>query len=209
MTHTLHRSGTRESLSGDFVFLFMPAFGINNIDSGPKLRRFFEIALRHNPVNIGNAFYGSMSLMGLQNVLDNVGKDGGCVHAVFSNEEDAFQMLQEVKEADLGLSLVISGIFDKVKELCQRAGIQRHAVTYSLGIWGRAEKLPPEEILDVITMCGHGMVSANRVYAAIEDVKASRKSAGDAAKDLCQQCDCGVFNPVRAARLLSAMAEKH
>lgn len=207
MTHTLHRSGTRESLSEDFVFLFMPAFGINNVDSGPKIRRFFEIALRHNPVNIGNAFYGSMSLMGLQNVLDNIDKDGGCVHAVFDNETDAFQMLQEIKEADLGLSLVISGIFDKVKELCQKAGIHRHAVTYSLGVWGKTEKLPPEEVLDIITMCGHGMISANRVHAASADVRAGRKSAEDAAGDLCKQCDCGVFNTTRAARLLKEMVK--
>jgi hypothetical protein len=145
--------------------------------------------------------------MGLQNVLDNIGKDGGCVHAVFSNEEDAFQMLKDVKEADLGLSLVISGVFDKVKELCLKAGIHRHAVTYSLGIWGRTEKLPQEEVLDVITMCGHGMISANRVYSAAEDVSAGRKSAEDAAQDLCRQCDCGVFNPVRAARLLKEMVK--
>ncbi len=35
-----------------------------------------------------------------------------------------------------------------------------------------------------------------------------RKSAADAARDLARQCDCGIFNPIRAAKLLAAMANK-
>ena len=207
MTHTLHRSGTRESLSGDFVFLYMPAFGINNIDSGPKLRKFLEIAQRHNPVNMGDASYGNMYAKGIQNVMDNIQKDGTAVHAVFTNEEDAAAMLKDVKEADMGLSLVVSGIFDRVQELCKKNGIHRHAATYSLGIWGKTEKLPPEKALEVSTMCGHGMITANRILSAADEVKAGRRSAADAAKDLAKQCDCGIFNPARAAKLLAAMAK--
>ena len=207
MTHTLHRSGTRESLSGDFVFLFMPAFGINNIDSGPKLRKFLEIAQHHNPVNMGDAFYGNQFAKGLDNVMNNIKKDGAVVHAVFDNEEDAVQMLKDVKEADLGPSLVVSGIFDRVQGLCQKNGIHRHAATYSLGIWGKTENLPPDDVLDIITMCGHGMISAARINSVADDVRAGRKSAEDAAKELAKQCDCGVFNPSRAAKLLTAMAK--
>jgi len=156
MTHTLHRSGTEESLRGDFVFLFMPAFGINNIDSGPKLRQFLEIAQRHNPVSFGDALHGNVFTKGRDSILNNIKKDGSVVHAVFDNEEDAARMLKDVKEADLGPSLVVSGIFDRVKGICQKHGIHRHATTYSLGIWGKTEKLPPDEILNVVTMCGHG-----------------------------------------------------
>ena len=101
----------------------------------------------------------------------------------------------------------VSGIFDRVKGMCQKNGIHRHATTYSLGIWGRTEKLPPDEVLDVITMCGHGMISAARLNSVAEDVKAGRKSTQDAAKELARQCDCGVFNPARAAKLLAAMAK--
>lgn len=207
MTHTLHRSGTRENLSEDFVFLYMPAFGINNIDSGPKLRKFLEIAQRHNPVNMGDAFQGNMSVLGLQNLIDGIKKDGGVVHAVFTNEEDAAAMLKDVKETDMGLSLAVSGIFDRVQELCKKNGIHRHAATYSLGIWGKTEKLPPEPVLEVSTMCGHGMITATRILSAADDVKAGRKSAADAAKDLAKQCDCGIFNPARAVKLLAAMAK--
>ena len=185
----------------------MPAFGINNAESGPKLRKFLEITLRHNPVNIGDVKRGNMYVLDVQNILDNIDKDGTVVHAVFDNEEAAAEALKELKEADLGLSLVVSGIFDRVRRHCQKAGIHPHAVTYSLGIWGKKEKLPSEEFLDIITMCGHGMISANRLYSLVEDVKAGRKSADDAAKEMAKQCDCGIFNPTRAARLLSALAE--
>ena len=207
MTHTLHRSGTRESLSGDLVFLYMPAFGINNIDSNVKLKKFLEIAQRHNPVNMGDASYGNMYAKGFENVMGNIKKDGTAVHAVFDNEEDAAQMLKDIKEADLGLSLVVSGIFDRVQGMCQKNGIHRHAATYSLGIWGKTEQLPPDDVLNIITMCGHGMISAARLNSVADDVRAGRKSAEDAAKELAKQCDCGVFNPSRAAKLLAAITK--
>jgi len=209
MTHTLHRMGTEESLSQDFVFLYMPSKGINDTGSGPKLRKFLELAQRHNPVNMGDASYGNMYVKKIDDIISNIKQDstGLAVHAVFTNEEDAAAMLKEVKEQDIGLSLVVSGIFDRVKGMCQKAGIHRHAATYSLGIWGKTEKLPPEKVMEVSTMCGHGMITANRIMSAADDVKAGRKIAADAAKDLAKQCDCGIFNPARAAKLLTAMAK--
>jgi len=206
MTHTLHRNGTKENLSGDFVFLYMPAFGINSKGSGPKIRKFLEIMSRHNAVNLGDGFRGSVHQSSLQDVLDHIREDGTVVNVVFDNEEDAARALKDIKEADLGLSLVISGLFDRVKKRCQELGIQRHAVTYSLGVWGKTEKLPPENILEVTTMCGHGMVSAGLVYSLADDVKAGKKSAEEAAKIMAKQCPCGIFNPTRAAKLLTLLA---
>jgi hypothetical protein len=201
--------GTRESLSNDFVFLYMPSKGINDSGSGPKLRKFFELAQQHNPINLGDATYGNMYSRKIEDIISNLKEDskGLAIHAVFTNEEDAAGMLKDVKEADMGLSLVISGIFDKVQELCKKSGIHRHAATYSLGMWGKTEKLPPEPVLEVSTMCGHGMISAARILSAADDIKTGKKSAADAAKDLAKQCDCGIFNPARAAKLLAAMAE--
>ena len=205
MTHTLHRSGTRESLSEDYILLSLPAFGINNAGSGATQKKFYEITLRHNPVNVGDTKLGNMYNLGVQKLIDSINKDGSVVHAVFDNEEAAAKALKELKEADLGVSLVVSGIFNRVKEHCQKAGIHRHAVTYSLGIWGKTEKLPDEQTLDIATMCGHGMVSVSLIDSLAEDVKAGRKSAQDAAKEMARQCTCGVFNPVRAAKLITAM----
>jgi hypothetical protein len=205
MTHTLHRVGTRENLSDDFVFLYMPAFDINSKGSGPKIRKFLEIMLRHNPVNLGDGFRANMLQSGIDDVLDNIRENGTVVNVAFDNEDDALQALKEAKEADLGLSLVISGLFDRVTACCQQAGIHRHAATYSLGIWGKTEKLPPKEALEIATMCGHGMVAAGLVYALADDVKAGKKSADEAANIMAKQCPCGIFNPTRAAKLLTVL----
>ena len=206
MTHTLHRSGTRESLSGDYVFLMMPAFGINDVDYRPKLEKFLESALRYNPVNIGDTKVGTMYTLGVQQVMDGVKEKGAVAHAVFDDEENAAKFLKEIKEADLGLSVVVSGLFDRVKEHCQKAGIHRHGVNYSLGIWGKTDKLPPDQTLDVSTMCGHGMIAASLVDSLAEDIKTDRKSAEDAAKEVAKQCVCGIVNPTRTANLLTALA---
>ena len=39
MTHTLHRAGSEQSLSDDFVVLMMPSKDINHEGSAPKLIR--------------------------------------------------------------------------------------------------------------------------------------------------------------------------
>ena len=57
-------------------------------------------------------------------------------------------------------------------------------------------------------MCGHGVVSANSVKAAVEDIKKGVKSPEEAAIELTSLCFCGIFNPIRTAKLLAAMAEQ-
>ena len=58
MTHSLHRRGTAESLSGDYVFIMIQAVGFNEDGAVPKLGEFLRIALRHKPVNIGSVDLG-------------------------------------------------------------------------------------------------------------------------------------------------------
>ena len=115
-------------------------------------------------------------------------------------------MVQEVKDADLGMSVIISGLFDSAKECCQKTGLTLHTIEHSLDIWGKRQKLAPGDVLEITTMCGHGMVAANLVVSMAEDIKASRLSPEEAAKEFAKQCCCGIFNPVRAAELLGAMA---
>jgi len=205
MTHTLHRKGTADNLSDDYVLLCIPAKGINEDGSGAKMQEFLRIALRHNPVNIGDIKSGNMYSVGTEKVIAGV-QDGTIVHAVYDNPQTVARVLKELREADLGMSVVVSGLFRVVEECCQKAGLKRHTVEYSLGIWGKTDKLPPEEVLEVTTMCGHGMVATGLVDFLADDVKRGRKSAQDAANELARQCVCGVFNPARAAKLLAAMA---
>lgn len=182
----------------------MSAMGINNIGCEPKLQEFLRIAIRHNPKNIGEMRFGNMYSHKSEEVIANA---SGIVHAVFDNPQAVTKVLKELKAADLGMSVVVSGIFDSVNECCQKAGLKPHTVEFSLGIWGKAEKLPSNDILEITTMCGHGMIATNLVKSIVENIKGGIKNSDDAAKELAQHCCCGIFNPTRAAKLLRAMAE--
>jgi len=205
MTHTLHRRGTAESLSRDYTVLTIPAQGHNDPDSDPKMGEFLRIALRHNPKNIGSLKM-NMYTNRPEEIVDNATKLG---HAVFTNPADVTAFLKDLKHADLGMSVVVGGILDTVNDIVKAAGLKRHTVEVSLGIWGNTDRLPPEEILEVTTMCGHGMVATNLVKAMVEDVRAGRLTADEAAKKFfAPHCACGVFNPARAAELVTKMAGK-
>jgi len=204
MTHTLHRRGSRQSLEHDFPMLSIKAVGYNDDGSELKLRKFLEIARRHNPVNLGSTT-ANMFQKPVDEVLSGAGKVS---HAVFSNTDDLVAMMKDLKEADLGMSVVVSGLVDVVDECCRKAGIQRHTVEFSLGIWGKTELLPPDDILEVTTMCGHAMIPPKLVESVVEDVRAGTMTAEAAGKALAPQCTCGIFNPVRAGQLVAGIAAK-
>jgi len=204
MTHTLHRRGSRESLNGDYTLMMLQAVGINDKDSTPKIQEYLRIVLSHNARNIGSVDMGGM-LDKKEEIIANASKIG---HAVFDNKEDLTAALKELKEADLGISVIASGIYENVDECLEKAGLKHHTGNFSLGIWGRTEKLPEDDILEVTTMCGHALIAPNLVKAMVKEIKAGTKTPEAAAKILMPQCACGVFNPVRAAKLMAAMAAK-
>lgn len=208
MTHTLHRIGTRESLQGDWVFLCMPSKDINHEGSGPKLRRFLDICMENNCVTLGDARLGNEYHQGsLQTMLDNI-EDRAVVTASFNNKDAVINMLEILKKEDLGLSIVVSGLADEVSECCSKTGLMPHTVEHSLGRWGKTEKLPPEELLQIATMCGHSMVSVNYINEMIDQVKTGRMTAETAGKELFKPCMCGIFNTDRAAKLIAEVAKR-
>ncbi len=207
MTHTLHRQGSKESLDRDFIFLCMAAKGFNEDGADEKMREFLRIMMRHNPVNAGDMQSGNMFNSNMDDILANV-SNTSIVHGVFTDSDTATKVLQDLKEADLGMSVVVSGPFDSVGCICEKAGLKPHSLDFSAGVWGNTKRLPPKEVQEVTTMCGHGMVASNLVTSMVEEIKAGRKTPEEAAKVLAPQCACGIFNPKRAAELLAAMAKK-
>jgi hypothetical protein len=207
VTHTLHRQGTEEGLSNDYIFLCMAAKGINEDGSVDKMREFLRIMLRHNPVNIGDMRTGNMHHTKTEEILAKV-TGTSIVHGVFTDKNTVANVLRDLKQADLGMSVVVSGPFSSATECCRKIGLKPHSIDYSAGIWGKKEKLPPQEIMEVTTMCGHAMVASNLVKSLVQDIKAGEISAEDAGKELAKQCECGIFNPLRATKLLQAMASK-
>lgn len=209
MSHTNHRSGPAESLKKDFPVLTMGARGYNRGGCLPKQLAIGEIFLKHNPVNSG--------CIGLEKQLTElvlkeaaeVLTDNTVTHAVFTSQEDLVACLKELKKADLGLSVVVSGLFEDVHECCREAGLEPHTINASLGVWGNVKEKMPEDsrIADVTTMCGHGMIPFSLVESMVEKIKAGKLSPEEAAKRIMPQCNCHIFNPERAARILAEIAK--
>jgi hypothetical protein len=217
MTNTLHRYGSAESFKDDYIVFAISARGINDRDAVEKQRRFLEIARKYNPVNMGDASHGSVYhpsknlnpivhwRQSLARDFATVIKGVSCpttVAAVFDDPDRVVAFVQELKAADLGLSINISGALDKAQECARRAGIERHSVEYSLGFWGQTDRMADRRTLELSTMCGHGMLSFNFVRKLMEWVKQGRRTPEQAATTLARFCSCGVFNTTRACRLL-------
>jgi hypothetical protein len=205
MTHTLHRVGTIDTLRGDWVLLCMPSKDINHEGSAPKLQRFLKICRTNHCVTFGDCRSGNEFYQGSQDaVIENV-EDRAVVTATFNNENDLTEALKQLKGADLGLSVVVSGLVDHVEKCCREAGLKPHTVEHSLGRWGETGKLPPDDILAISTMCGHSMVAVNFIHEMVEKVRKGTLTAEQAAQELFKPCMCGIFNTDRAAKLITAM----
>lgn len=207
MTHTLHRKGTSENLKNDYVVFAITAQTVNAKGSAPKFAKFGEIVLKYNPVSFGDMKTGNQFSVGMDEIKKGY-RDNSIVHAVFTDPEIVAKVLKELAEADLGISIVVSGLLEGTKECCSKAGIKPHTVEHSLGIHGRTEKLPAEEVLQLSTMCGHGMVAFSLIEFLADKVKQGKMSAEKAAERMAKQCHCGVFNPVRGAEILKLMAQQ-
>jgi len=205
MTHTLHRRGNVDSLEHDYVVLCMAAVGVNDESSTPKLQEFIRICMRHDPLNAGSVHVGNIYTSSADKMIEGVQRH---VHAVFDRRETVTQVLNDLKKADLGLSVVVSGLLDTVDHCCEEAGLKRHTVEMSLGVWGKVEKLESQEVLEVTTMCGHGLVAGNLVKTLVDDIRNGRTTARQASEEIAKQCVCGIFNAPRAEELLKAMASR-
>lgn len=209
MTNTLHRRGSSSSLKNDYVIFCTTAKGVNSQGSAPKIQEFIRICLRHNPVNMGDGHMGNI-------LQDDVGpqkfsanrRDGEGAAAVFTDLDTLRKVIDDLIQADLGVSINVSGLLDEVQTCCQKAGIERHSVEHSLGVWGARDRLPEREILEVNTLCGHGMVSFNLIRKMVEQVKLRRLTSKKAANLMAKCCECGAFNPVRAEQLLEKMVKR-
>jgi len=208
MTNTLHRQGAVEDLKEDYVVFVTMARGINREGSAPKIHEFLRICQKHNPVNIGSSKLGTVLQddVDFQDLVTKL-KDGSTSAAVFTDLDTLQKVLAELIEADLGISINVSGLLDGVQECCHGNGIERHSVEHSLGFWGSRDRLPEREVLEINTLCGHGMVSFSLIHKMMEYVKMRRLTPKEAAEIMGRCCECAVFNTTRAEHLLEKTLE--
>jgi hypothetical protein len=204
MTHTLHRQGG-EDLQREIIILAIAARETRNGDSARKFERFADVVLRYNPVSIGDMANGNCFNMELAELRRSF-KAESIVHAVFQNPAVAACVLKELKNADIGLSIVVTGLLEQTRACCAEAGLTPHTVAQSLGIFGRTDKLPDKRVLEVATMCGHGLISFALILHFAAEIRARKCTPEEAAERMARMCQCGVFNPGRAGALLQEMA---
>ncbi|MEI7671384.1 MAG: hypothetical protein WCK00_04650 [Deltaproteobacteria bacterium] len=112
MSHALHRHGTTEQLQNDYTFYARASRYVNREGCGPKLRKILSIALEEkNLVNYGSSQAGKSFKAGLKPdeyaaTLDKAYGVAGC----FSGKESVRSLLKKLKDADTGISIVISGL---------------------------------------------------------------------------------------------------
>jgi hypothetical protein len=194
--------GKPADLAGDWIVLAMSARGINRRGSAARLKRFLRMSLKHGPVNFGDMRTGNSFTGNPREILLKI-TENSLLNVVFDSEARVRGFLAGLRNADLGLSVVVSGLLARGCRCGREAGLSPNALAYSLGIWGRKENLPENRILEITTMCGHGLVSFASALRRDEEVAAGRMTAVDASARLARACVCGAFNPVRAARLLA------
>lgn len=226
MTNTLHRYSEHYAtprlsdlppIRDDYIVFAMATRGVNDQDLVKKYQTFLRLALKHKPVNLGDASKGALyqpseSLNPLAHwrrdqqpnpdlVIAEI-EGHSTVAAVFDNQEAMEAFVRELKAADLGVSVNISAPMDTARRCCEQVGIVRHSVEYSLGFHGQMDRLPDRKVLEIATMCGHGMVSFGLVRKMIDWVKEGRRRPNEAVRTMARFCICGVFNLSRAEKLL-------
>lgn len=225
MTNTLHRFSEHyafepppaaKPVEDDFIVFAMATRNVNDDDLVEKYRTFARLALAHRPVNVGDATKGGLyrsqahltplahwrrdATPDAERLLRDI--DGHTtLAAVFRTRGDMEAFVRDLRDADLGVSINISAPIDAAAECCRKVGLTRHSVEYSLGFQGRVERLPDRAVLEISTMCGHGMVSHNLVKKLCDWVKEGRRTPAEATTYLARFCTCGVFNPPRAEKL--------
>lgn len=207
MTHSLHREGSIESLENDYAVFIYPARGFNYKGCAPKVRRLVEIIYQAGPANMIATTLRRNLYSGVapEDVLDSI-KEGCRVFSVFNSRQKLKDLLARFKEADQGISIVVSGLIDRVREIASEVGLNPHTINVSLGVYGDTDRLPPPDIRQFTTMCGHGMVSPLLVRDVIRKVKTHKADTWNGSLTLAKPCTCGIYNPYRSQALLNEMA---
>ena len=203
MTHSLHREGTVASLGRDYAVFIYPARGFNYEGCAPKIQHLVEIVYRVGPANMIATTLRRNMYSGVrpEEVLASV-KEGCRVFSVFNSREKIKELMAQFKAADEGISIVVSGLIDRMRDIAEEVGLDPHTINVSLGVHGGTDRLPPPDIRQFTTMCGHGMLSPNLVRDVIRKLKTGKVDTWEGSLLLAKPCACGIYNPYRSQELL-------
>jgi len=209
VSHSAHRCGTVRNLQNDYTMYARTSRHVNREGCGPKLRKILDIFLSENPVNFGSSHSGRSFAAGLDPEEYSRSLDKAyAVACCFSSVSAIKNVLVKLKEAETGVSIVVSGLIEEIRQIGGEVGLKPHTALLSLGVHGRKDLLPEEKVLEITTMCGHGLVATHLVEEVAEKVRKGRITAGEGAGVLAQPCPCGIFNLDRCVELLNEQLDK-
>ena len=144
-----------------------------------------------------------------------VGYTSSVIAAVYNNTDAVSALLKEIKgewlsrnlEKRYPISIVLSGLPDHVNQCCKANDLKQNTYLQSLGFYGKVKDLPSEEELALVTMCGHGLISVNRIRRLTAGIRDGDISAKDAARDIAAPCVCGIVNLARAESVFNRLAK--
>jgi len=201
MTHSLHRSGDIESQKEDFVWFMYQTKGVNDKNIKPKALEFIKIAEAVGSENWGDVKTGPKLKYPIEEIKENL-SDSSRIRGIFTQKSQVVEFLKRVKEKDLGMSVIVTGVLSELIPACREAGVTPHSINYSMGVWGKKDNLPGETTLAITTMCGHHMIPPKFVDHVMKRVKKEKITPEEGAKELAEFCYCGIFNHVRCADIM-------
>ena len=208
MTHSLHRKAAKDLLKQDFVVLITPAVGINHADSKDKLIKILDKILDLRPNNIGSyetgTIYSGATIDEIKRQLSETPR----VRCCFDDKQKVRQLLEYLVDNNFGLSVTVSGLIDEIIEMTNEMSINAHSVNLSLGVFGKTEDLPSQEIVELISLCGHGMISRQYAEDLVSRTRQGSVSCADAARELAKPCVCGIFNTTMASAMIERIVGK-
>lgn len=213
MSHSLHRRGDVEFLKKDWLLKATPVKGVDNATEESKkdylarIRAVCDVTAKY-AINMGigrsGCFARGVSLEEIKASYDRIGV-AGISASVMTSREAVKAYLQELKEKDYGISICAAGLIDEIFEIGREIGLPPHSVLLSLGVWGKKEMLPAEDVLTITAMCGHHMLAPNLVEFVAAQVKAGTLPLEEAAHRLSRVCTCGSINEPAVVEALQKM----
>ena len=209
----MHRRGDVEFLKKDWAAKATPLKGVDDANNDAKHEYVLKIldmcdVVSKYAVNLGagktECFARGHTLEQIKHTWDN-DRVMGIRGWVMTSRDAVKSCLKDLKDRDYGISITVSGLIEDILDIGKEIDLPPHSLILSLGIWGKKELLPSEDVLTITTMCGHDRVSANLVKFVASQVKEGELSLEEAAQTLTRGCLCGTMNIIGVSEILEKM----
>jgi hypothetical protein len=202
MTHTLNRTGLANEKPGEEMVVLCMAHHKHKQDQRAAMQTLARIVFDHQP----NNFIGSPLGLRAAELIPLAGATG-IITAVFTDKNVVAELVKTIKRRKLGISVVLSGLYDDVHDICQQTGLTEHTTHCSAGVFGRTDRLPDHITMEITTQCGHALVSPFYVKDIVRRIRRGKMTAKEGSDLLAKPCVCGIVNKKRTEEILARMAQ--